>query len=75
MGQVASRDMPKRLAAAAGTCTDLVWEQHRKKPYEAPSGPVSALYSQLWHLSADLWLQPHCFHKVPAIGSPAGLCP
>lgn len=72
MVQVASLDTPRRLAAAAaGTRTDSGWEQHRKKPYKAPSGPVSALYSQLWHLLGGLWLQPSSFHKVPGVVFPA----
>lgn len=63
MGQEASLDMLRRLAAAVGTCTASGWKQQGKKPYEAPSGPVSALYSQFWHLSGDLCSNPSVFAR------------
>lgn len=61
VGQEVSLDMLRRLAAAVGTCTDSGWKQQGKKPYETPSGPVSALYSQFWHLSGDLCSSPPVF--------------
>jgi len=71
MGQVASLDMPRRLAAAAGAHMDLGWEQHGRKTYEAPSGPVSALYSQHWDALGDLCLHPSGFLRVAAVVFPA----
>lgn len=47
-------DTPRRLATTARSLMDLGWEQNGKKPYEAPSGPVSYLQPTVASLGQPL---------------------